>query len=138
MGANNHGRLRHIGWEKCGHGLGVDHCASSGSLHWPSEDKDLGFDGVSYLELLILNELWAGERLICAKSIPRRSKSGRGISVSAATVSPGVEILKSCRFLCYVLRFLGDLLRIRRFLCVTWAATMEDSGILVGKGLGKV
>ena len=69
-----------------------------------SEDKDLGVGGVSYLELLILCELWAGERLICEKSIPWRRRSG-----TAATASPGVEIWKSCWLLGCVLRFLWGL-----------------------------
>ena len=34
-----------------------------GSLHWPSAGNDMGPGGVSYAELLILYELWAGERL---------------------------------------------------------------------------
>ena len=33
------------------------------SLHWPIGDLDLGVGGVSCVELLILYELWAGERL---------------------------------------------------------------------------
>ena len=33
-----------------------------GTLHWPSSGSDLGVGDVSYVELLILNELWAGER----------------------------------------------------------------------------
>ena len=32
------------------------------SLHWPSDGGDLGPGGISYVELLILFELWAGER----------------------------------------------------------------------------
>ena len=32
------------------------------SLHWPVGNLDLGVGGVSYVELLILYELWAGER----------------------------------------------------------------------------
>ena len=35
-----------------------------GSLHWPRGADDLGVGGVSYLELLILYEKWAGERLV--------------------------------------------------------------------------
>ena len=34
-----------------------------GSLHWPAGGLDLGVGGVSYVELLILHELWAGGRL---------------------------------------------------------------------------
>ena len=33
-----------------------------GTLHWPGGMGDLGIGGVSYLELLILYELWAGEK----------------------------------------------------------------------------
>ena len=87
----------------------------------------------------ILYELWAGELPVCEKSIPKGSRSGRGISVSAATVSPGVEIWKYRRLLGYVLRSLRDLLGgfVDSFR-VTQAATMDDLGILVGKDLGMV
>ena len=36
---------------------------SHGSLHWPAHGGDLGVGGVPCVELLILYELWAGERL---------------------------------------------------------------------------
>ena len=39
------------------------------SLHWPVGDLDLGVGGVSYVELLILYELWAGERLFLEKAL---------------------------------------------------------------------
>ena len=42
-----------------------------GSLHWPAHGGDLGVGGVSYVELLILYELWAGERLVLEKAHPR-------------------------------------------------------------------
>ena len=54
-----------------------------GSLHWPAHGGDLGVGGVSYVELLILYELWAGERLILEKAQPRYLRLGRPISVSA-------------------------------------------------------
>ena len=34
-----------------------------GTLHWPVAADDLGVGGVSFVEMLILYELWAGERL---------------------------------------------------------------------------
>ena len=40
----------------------VKPCAFLGSLHRPGTVEDLGFGGVSYVELLILCERWAGER----------------------------------------------------------------------------
>ena len=41
------------------------------SLHWPVGDLDLGVGGVSYVELLILYELWASEMLSLEKAHPR-------------------------------------------------------------------
>ena len=44
-----------------------------GSLHWPAGGMDLGVGGISYLELLILYELWDGKRLWLSleKAVPR-------------------------------------------------------------------
>ena len=44
-------------------GLVVKWVAFLGTLHWPAGSADLGVGGISYVELLILYELWAGERL---------------------------------------------------------------------------
>ena len=41
-----------------------------GSLHWPCGVGDLGIGGVSYLERLILYEMWAGERLVIESAVP--------------------------------------------------------------------
>ena len=38
------------------------------SLHWSAAGADLGVGGVSFVELLILFELWAGERLVLEKA----------------------------------------------------------------------
>ena len=46
-----------------------------GSLHWPAHGGDLGVGGVSYVELLILYELWAGERLVLEKAHPSLSSA---------------------------------------------------------------
>ena len=54
-----------------------------GSLHWPSAGVDLGPGGISYVELLILYELWAGERFGFEKAVPRCMRVDRPISVSA-------------------------------------------------------
>ena len=40
---------------------------------------DLGVGGISYVELLILYELWAGERLSLEKAAPRGLRPGRPI-----------------------------------------------------------
>ena len=52
------------------------------SLHWPAGGCDLGVGGVSYVELFILYQLWAGERLELEKAVPRYRRPGRSISVS--------------------------------------------------------
>ena len=62
------------------------------SLHWPAGGSDLGVGGVSYVELLILYELWAGERLEFEKAVPRYRRPGRSISVSAVPFGPGTDI----------------------------------------------
>ena len=81
-----------------------------GSLHWPSAGNDLGPGGVSYVELLILYELWAGERLQFEKAVPRCRRVDRSISVSAVPFGPGIDIRRSCKLLGAMLRALCALL----------------------------
>ena len=69
------------------------------SLHWPA-------GGISYLELLILYELWAGERLSLEKATVRYLRPGRPISVSAVLFGPGIDIWSSCRFVRALMRSL--------------------------------
>ena len=81
-----------------------------GSLHWPVGGMDLGVGGVSYLELLTLCELWAGERVSLEKALPRFLRPGRPISVSVVPFGPGVDIWRSCRFIGALMRSLCSLL----------------------------
>ena len=37
------------------------------SLHWPAGAEDMGHFGVSYLDIIILFEHWAGHRLLSEK-----------------------------------------------------------------------
>ena len=75
--------------------------------HWPYTsgllvgDLDLGV-----VELLILYELWAGERLSLEKAHPRYLRPGRPISVSAVPFGPGIDIWRSCRFIGAMMRSL--------------------------------
>ena len=80
------------------------------TLHLPHGGTDLGFGGVSYVELLILYELWAGERLSLEKAHPRYLRPGRPISVSAVPFGPGNDIWRSCRFIGAMMRSLCTLL----------------------------
>ena len=88
-----------------------------GTLHWPAGEVDLGVGGVSCVELLILYELWAGERLSLEKAHPRYLRPGCPVSASAVPFGPGIDIWRSCRFigaskrsLCLLLGGLGRFL----------------------------
>ena len=70
-----------------------------GSLHWPFAGGDLGPGGISYVELLILYELWAGERFQFEKAVPRCKRVDRPISVSAVPFGPGIDIRRYCKLL---------------------------------------
>ena len=80
-----------------------------GTLDWPSAGSDLGCGGISYVELLIIYDLWAGERLQFVKAHPRYLRPGRPISVSAVPFGPGVDIGLSSKLLGAVLHALGTL-----------------------------
>ena len=91
-------------------------CWSSGqagcfldTLHWPASGAELGVGGISNVEVLLLHELWTGERLGLEKAVPRGRRHGRPISVSAVPPGPGIDIWRSCRFLIGMLRALGTL-----------------------------
>ena len=64
-------------------GLLVKWVSFLASLHWPASGSDLGVGSISYVELLIMYQLWAGERLVLEKAHPRYLQPGRPISVSA-------------------------------------------------------
>ena len=87
-------------------GLLVKWVSFLGSLHWPVHGGDLGVGGISYVELLILFELLAGERLSVEKAHPRYLRPGRPISVSAVPFGPGIDIRRSCRFIGAMMRSL--------------------------------
>ena len=58
------------------------------------------------MELLLLHELWAGERLSLEKAHPPYLRPGRQISVSAVPFGPGIDIWRSCRFIGSLVRSL--------------------------------
>ena len=85
-------------------GLLVKWVSFLGSLHWLAWGVDLGVGGISHVELLILYELWAGERLVLEKAHPRYLRPGRPISVSAVPFGPGIDIWRSCRLIDAMMR----------------------------------
>ena len=109
---------------------------SSASLHWPRGGVDLGVGGVSYVELLILYELWAGERLSLEKAHPRYLIPGRSISVSAVPCGPGIDIWRSCRFIGAMMRSLCLLHGGKVGLCPALLVPITAGlGTLGGKGV---
>ena len=87
-------------------GLLVKWVSFLNTLHWPVGGLDFGVGGISYVELLILYELWAGERLSLEKARPRYFRPERPISVSAVPFGPGIDIWRSCRFIGALMRSL--------------------------------
>ena len=77
------------------------------TLHWPS--VDFGHFGVSFLELLILFEQWAGHRLLSEKVTRPHVRAGRSIFIPSVPVSEGIEIRHGCQFLSSLLRALAKL-----------------------------
>ena len=77
-----------------------------GTLHWPAGAVEFGVGGVSFVEMLILYEQWAGERLLLEAAVPKSRRVGRPISVSAVPFGPGIDIWRSCRFLGAIFRAL--------------------------------
>ena len=90
-------------------GLFIQFSAFLGSLHWPSEGGDLVMGGVSFIEVLFLYELWAGERLVLETSVPKYLRKGRSITVTASAGAAETVIWRSCRFIGALFRALQDL-----------------------------
>ena len=93
----------------CSVSMLVKWVAFLGTLHWPQGRVDLGVGGVSCVEVLILYELWVGERLDLEKAVPRCCRAGRSISVSAVPFGPGTDIGRSCRYIGALFRALVSL-----------------------------
>ena len=74
-----------------------------GTLHWP-----IGFD-VSFLELLILFEQWAGHPLLSEKVSRPHVRANRPILIPSVPVSEGIEILHGCQFISSLVRALAEL-----------------------------
>ena len=80
-----------------------------GTLHWPSGAVDLGHFGISFLELLILFEQWAGHRLLSEKVTRPHVRAGRSILLPSVPVSEGIEIRHGCQFLSSLVRAFAKL-----------------------------
>ena len=65
-------------------GLLFEWVAFLGTLHWPAGGSDLGVGGISYVELLILYELWAGEVVFGEGSSSLSSTGASNFSVGCS------------------------------------------------------
>ena len=77
--------------------------------YWPSGSVDLGHFGISFLELLILFEQWAGHRLLSEKVTRPHIRAHRPILIPSVRVSEGIEIRHGCQFLSSLIRALAKL-----------------------------
>ena len=69
----------------------VDLLLFLGTLHWPSGSDDFGHLGVSFSELLILFEQWAGHRLLSEKVTRPHVRANRPILIPSVPVSEGLR-----------------------------------------------
>ena len=79
------------------------------TLHWPSGTEDFGHFGISFLELLILFEQWAGHRLLCEKVTGPHVRANRPILIPSVPVSERIEIRHGCQFVSSLVRALSKL-----------------------------
>ena len=79
------------------------------TLHWPSVTEDFGHFGISFLELLILFEQWAGHRLLGEKVTRPHVRANRPILIPSVPVSEGIEIRHGCQFVSSLVRALSKL-----------------------------
>ena len=76
------------------------------SLHWPQGDTDLGKFGVSYFELLLMFEIYAGHRL---HAVRPHLRLRRPLVFSGFPVGLGQVIRHGCQFLHSLFRALDHL-----------------------------
>ena len=79
------------------------------TLHWPSGSADLSHFGISFLELLILFEQWAGHRLLSEKVTRPNVRAHRPMFIPSVPVTEGIEIRHGCQFLSSFIRALSEL-----------------------------
>ena len=78
-------------------------------LHWPQGTSDLGKFGISYLELLLMFEVYSGYGLQTEKTVRSHLRSRRPLAFSGLSVGIGQEIRHGCQFLHSLFRALGHL-----------------------------
>ena len=79
------------------------------TLHWPPGTEDFGHFDISFLELLIVFEQWAGHQLLSGKVTRPHVRAHRPILIPSVPVSEGIEIRHGCQFLNSLIRALAKL-----------------------------
>ena len=74
------------------------------TLHWPAGDVDLGHCGVSFLDVLVFFEQWAGHQLLSEKVTRPHVRANRPIFIPSVPVSEGIEIRHCCPFISSLIR----------------------------------
>ena len=82
-------RLHDVGAWPCSVGLLVKFVAFLGTLC-------IGRGGISYVEMLLLSELWSGERVFLETAVARYRRPGRPISVLAVPYGLGIGRFMFC------------------------------------------
>ena len=113
-------------------GILVKWVAFLGTLHWHAARANLGVGSVSYVEMLVLHELWACERLVLEKALTRYQRPGPPISVSAVRFGPGIDVWRSCRYIGARMRSLCTLPVVLVGLCFV-QKVLQTSAHWVGK-----
>ena len=80
-----------------------------GTLHWLIGSDDTGHFGVSFSELLILFEQWAGHLLLSEKVTWPHVGADRPTLLPSVPVSEGIEIRHGCQFIGCLVRALAKL-----------------------------
>ena len=118
-------------------GLLLKICSFFSSLHWPRGAVDLGVGGISYLELLILYEKWAGERLVIEGAVPLRGVWGVQFQCRLFRLVQALILGALAAFwrvlsgflLCYLVGCLG-------FCPVTLVLIIAEAGMWAGRSVG--
>ena len=71
--------------------------------------EDMGHFGVSFLEIPILFEEWAGHRLLSEKVTRSHVRANRSMLVPSVPVSEGIETRHGCQFVSSLVRALSKL-----------------------------
>ena len=107
------------------------------SLHWPSGVTDFGHFGISFLELSILFEQWAGHRQLSEKATRPRARANRPtLPPSLVPVSEGIEMRHGCQFVSSLVRALAKLPGVWVGFCLAvLVPTCLDQDIWVGSNV---